>query len=332
MIDHDVIEFQNAPKSLVWEGDSLVDWVHGGNKYHLDGRFEHSGIGIGYKFDAAQVSPNGMYKVVYERLGTKGLVLKGAEIVREIDRSYYCAEVYEYPLAIVELTTGRTGIIHCPNSYRTIEIEDIETGEKVGFNESRESIDFFQSRFQVTSNGTYILSAGWHWHPFGDVKLYNLTEGLVDSSIFDSNGFELPINGEVCSARFISESKMLVSLTNEPSLDDEQEEEVGLLSSLQVGVIDLDTLRLEKKVTLKSETGDLIPIDEDKAWSLFEYPKIIDLNTGLTLCDCKQIQTGKQNSSIIHYLDFVPVYAYDPANRRLAVKTDQGISVLTYYE
>jgi len=64
MIDHDEIETKDIPKSLVWQGDSLVDWVHGGNVYHLDGRFEHSGLGLGYKFDDVRTSSNGIYNVI----------------------------------------------------------------------------------------------------------------------------------------------------------------------------------------------------------------------------------------------------------------------------
>ncbi|MDF1697944.1 MAG: hypothetical protein P1U56_19005 [Saprospiraceae bacterium] len=332
MLEHQQINTSTIPTTLVWDGDTLVDWVHGGNLYHLDGRFEHSGRGIGYKFDGVRVSPNGIYKVIFEKLGTKGLVLKESEIIREIDRSYYCAGVYEFPVCIFDLNDDTTCLVHCPNKYNELVIEEIETGKKVGHHLKRNPKDFFHSRLQVNQSNTFLISAGWFWHPYGDVRLYNLADSLVDNSNLDTYGIDLPIIGEVCSAQFISKTKLLVSLTNEPVLDDEITETEDVLFPLQIGIIDLKTLKLEKKVQLKEETGDLLPIDENTAWSLFDHPKIIDLNTGEVRYEFKELNTGKKDSPIIHYLDFLPTYAYDSLHRRLAVATKEGISILTYYE
>ena len=66
---------------LCWSPDGSV-------MYHTDsptGRID------AYRFDAACVSPSGGYAVIYERLGTKGLLLRDGVIVREIDRSFYHA-------------------------------------------------------------------------------------------------------------------------------------------------------------------------------------------------------------------------------------------------
>jgi len=230
------------------------------------------------------------------------------------------------------LDDGRTCLIHCPNRYDTLEIEEIETGKKIGQNIERDPADFFQSRLQISETGKFLISAGWFWHPFGDVQYYNLDECLIDNAKLDNTASNLPINGEVCSARFISNSKLLVSLTNEPALNDEIIETEDQLFPMQIGIINLDTLKLEKKAEITQDTGDLIPINEDQAWSLYNHPKIIDLNSGEILFEHKELNTGQQNSPIIHGLDFVPTYAYDSLNRRLAVATKKGISILTYYE
>jgi hypothetical protein len=62
-------------RSLCWDRDELVDWVDGGKRFHLNGSIEDSCVRYGYRFDAACVSPSGSYAVIYERLGTKALLL-----------------------------------------------------------------------------------------------------------------------------------------------------------------------------------------------------------------------------------------------------------------
>ena len=97
-------------RSLAFDGDSLVDWITG-HRYRLDGRREQFGVGVVWRFDAAVGS--GAVHVVHERFGTKGSLRRssgvqvspgfvplGVEELREIDRSYYFADVYRYPVAL----------------------------------------------------------------------------------------------------------------------------------------------------------------------------------------------------------------------------------------
>ncbi|TGU36522.1 hypothetical protein EN795_36765, partial [bacterium M00.F.Ca.ET.152.01.1.1] len=63
-------------KSLCWRGDELVDWVGGGRSFAADGTERDPSVNYAYRFDAATASPDGRYAVIYERLGTKGLLLR----------------------------------------------------------------------------------------------------------------------------------------------------------------------------------------------------------------------------------------------------------------
>ncbi len=81
--------------SLCWEGDQLVDFGGGIIRYSLNGEGKQRWSGYGYSFDGAVYSKYGSYAITYQRLGTKALILKDDQIVREINRSYYCADVYE---------------------------------------------------------------------------------------------------------------------------------------------------------------------------------------------------------------------------------------------
>jgi len=52
------------------------------------------------------------------RAGTKALLLEpGGKFIREVNRSYYHAEAYRYPLALFTLPDGRTGLVHCLEEY-----------------------------------------------------------------------------------------------------------------------------------------------------------------------------------------------------------------------
>jgi hypothetical protein len=82
-------------RSLCWRKDDLIDWVGGGRTFALDGTEQRASVRYAYRFDAATASRDGRFAVIYERLGTKGLVLKDGKILREIDRSFYQANAYE---------------------------------------------------------------------------------------------------------------------------------------------------------------------------------------------------------------------------------------------
>jgi len=93
-----------------------VDWASGGKRFRLDRTVVTPQRTSSYHFDAALVSPDAKYIALYERLGTKGLLLaKSGEILREINRSYYHA--HEYLPTFLMLPDGRTGIAHCPHDY-----------------------------------------------------------------------------------------------------------------------------------------------------------------------------------------------------------------------
>src|SRR6478672_12278045 len=120
-------------RSLAWAGDDLVDWI-GGRRIQLDGKVVSFGVGTIYRFDGS--AGLGDVAAVFETLGTKGRLMRwngqiaehnvvpiGFDELREIDRSYYHADVYDYPLCLLHLPDGRRAVVHCPRRYDTLEIE-----------------------------------------------------------------------------------------------------------------------------------------------------------------------------------------------------------------
>src|SRR5450432_304672 len=123
-------------RSLAWDGDTLVDWV-AGRRYPLHGPSEEFNVGSGYRFDAAVGL--GSLGVSFEALGTKGLLLRdngqrragnyvpmSVDIIREIDRSYYHADHYLFPVTLFEDAGGRPIVAHCPRGYNLLDLEDLD--------------------------------------------------------------------------------------------------------------------------------------------------------------------------------------------------------------
>ncbi len=327
MITRKTIEYENPPASLNWRENDLIDWVNGGNIYSLNGKFKHSGIAYNYKFDSAIQSDNGVYAVIYEKLGTKGLLLKNGEIIRELNRSFYQANVYEYPIAFLK-QGNEYSIVHCPEEYNRIEIENVETGLRITSNAEREPGDCFHSRFRVNDSNTKLINAGWVWHPVGILEIYDLQKAIIDNNRFDNPKSNLPINTEVCSAEFLNDNLVVISSSNEEPFDEEALNDKVNLNPKQLGLFSIKQNAFIKKVNTEIKLGIQIPIDENFVIDLYEHPKLIDLNSGEIIQIFEDINSGKQNSAIIHHINGIPPIAIDRLNKRIAIANGNKIELL----
>ncbi|CAM4301982.1 hypothetical protein NONI108955_19785 [Nocardia ninae] len=119
-------------KALVWTDEGLYDVAAGWRSIPLDGSSSSSRFsGYGAEFDAATASPRGDVVALVASTGDTGLLLRpDGELIREINRSDYCADAYRYPLALYALPDGRTGLVHCPEDYNRLEVEVAVSGER----------------------------------------------------------------------------------------------------------------------------------------------------------------------------------------------------------
>src|SRR5262249_4371873 len=147
-------------------------------------------------FDAATASPDGRFAVVYERLGTKGLLLHDGKILRELDRSFYHARAYEYPVTLFREPDGRLLLAQCPKLYCCIELEEVESGQSLTASAGRKPADFFHSRLAASPGGKRLLSAGWVWHPWSAVECFDVARALADPRHLD-HGDTLPYSKHV---------------------------------------------------------------------------------------------------------------------------------------
>jgi len=302
--------------SLCWEGNQLIDYGGGIIRYGLNGESKQRWIGYGNCFDGAINFRDGNYAIIYQRLGTKALILKDDQIVREIDRSYYCADVYEYPITIFKGSDGQVLIAHCPKKNNQLEIEEIETGQKL-YARDTESSDFFHSQLQVSSDARYLLSAGWVWHPFDVVGLYDLSAAKLTPSLLDKAQDSIPgvQADEISFASFLTPGRIVYA-------GQKESEEKNFL-----GVYDLATKQTISEVPLEQPGGILMPLG-DYVVSFFEHPKILEIATGKVICCWDDVDCGKRHGCIIHHLGHLPNLALDPQNNRFAVGDKERITVI----
>lgn len=309
-------------RSLVWEGETLVDWVDGGMRYGLDGRTEGRRVIYSYRFDAAVTSPGGEYVVIYEKVGTKGLLLRRGKIIREINRSFYHAEAYEYPVALFRLKDGREVMAHCPNECCQLDVEDLATGECLTSWKDRKPADFFHSRLVASPNGAYLASSGWFWHPWTMVKVYDLTLALGDLAHLDGPGLKIDDSWEEESTGvFFEDNRLVVALNTDDS------PEIGK----GVRIYDLAKSGPPAIVPHHVVIGTMMPVGTKHLVNFYKHPQLIELETGTIVREWPHIHSGGQTSSII-WDSKIPAIALDVPGKRCAIAGENGITVLQFKE
>ena len=309
-------------KSLAWMGDELVDVCGGFNKISAEtGEISIGSVYYAYRFDGVALSRDGSHAILYERFGTKAVLTKNGKFVREINRSFYHAHVYEYPIAIITQASGAAKIVHCPDDYNILQIEDFDTGNIVEWKES-EPEDFFHSRLQVSPNNRWLLSAGWIWHPLDAIEVYDLSTPTPKrySPFWGGNMNDIGL-WEVNNACFLNDSFLLLSGTGDQENEDASDE-------ISLVVFDLDEMQIKSRITLDTPTGPMFPIDAQHALAFYEHPRLINIPSGSVITEWPEVATDKTNSSISAHDSKVKI-AVDGLNRRFAVASDDSLIIVT---
>jgi len=330
----------DAVRSLCWQGDQLMDWTTG-LSYGQEGPLPSRKIAYGYRFNSAIASVSGRYTVLYERCGTKALLLDEGRVLRELNRSYYCAEVYEYPVQFGMLPDGIEILLHCPKDYNRLQIEEVATGHCLTERPAEPAIDFFHSRLAFNPSGTRILNAGWVWHPVDDLRVYQTAEVLANPSLLDgrgdldlwSSGILYGWEGEVVgilSAAFCGDDQLLLTTAPEiPGVDPEEERpsEAPTLIPGALARYDFNTRTFLSVVQTEEVVGTLYAVGTEYALGLYDHPKLIHIDSGRVVHRWADLSTGNQSSSILHNLP-LPPFAWDAKRHRFAVADENGITTV----
>ena len=280
-----------------------MDWVAGGVTYELDGTTSRARVNYGFPFDGAVTDISNKFCVIYQTLGTKALLLRDGDIVRELNRSFYCAESYQYPVCFLT-HAGRTLLVHCPVDYNRIEIEDAATGECLTERNGKPD-DFFHSRFQPSPNGVRVLSAGWIWHPRDVVEYFDVAEALESPDTLNTLKACSPTSAHVGLAEEVSATWLrddLVVLTggHEEEPDESGESsEAPRLRARGIASYDVASGAIRSSCVLSEPAGTVMRVDDSHVLSFYGYPKLVRLRDGVVVCSWPHISSGKQTSSII---------------------------------
>jgi hypothetical protein len=323
--------------SLCWRRDQLVDWVGGGRTFAADGTEQPATVRYAYRFDAATASPDGRFVVIYERLGTKGLLLRDGEILRELDRSYYQAGGYEYPVALFNDPDGRLLLAHCPGNYCRIELEEAETGRPLTALTDRKPSDFFHSRLAASPHGKRLLSAGWLWHPLSLVACFDVAQALADPHHLDErHGLSSSFNpglAQESSACWLDDDHIAVAASPAPEEESVEDNAGPHLRPRGLAVYDIINRTCLQAFQMDEPPGTILALGKRYVLSLYRHPKLVDLSTGKVIHVWSELQSGVQDGSIMLGLDGdanPPPMALDPARNRFAIVNRDTVTVIEF--
>lgn len=309
--------------TLLWDGDDLVD-VTSGVRIHKDGSISQRTHFSAYPFDRAIGLRDGdtLWSVAYANRHTKAILLKNGRVHRQLNRSFYFAHAYDYPIALARGPRGNILLIHCPADFDTLEIEDAETGSTYARKKIPEME--FHSRLAVSSNSRYLLDAGWFWHPVGGAWLCEFDE-LLCANDQTPQGHSFAFGAEIDSVAFLGESHVIVTSTDE--VINEKTPQSGL-GPRQLGVWSISTSSWCSRLDLSSPTGAIMPW-RDWVVSFYEFPRVIEISTGRIVHSWDKIYSGKQLGSIDLGDPPPPPMAIDPQRGRFAVQVPDGVAVVS---
>lgn len=297
-----------------------------GQRGRLDGSVSRRALNMTYRFDRAIGLRHGdvFWSIAYTNRATKAVLMKNGRVHRELNRSFYCAGSYDYPIAIAANRVGRVTVAHCPQDFDLLEIEDAESGGRLLKLKAKQHMEF-HSRLTMSADGRFLLDAGWFWHPVCGACVFDIdrrsdsSSEICDSVVFSSAKYEID------GAAFLDDTHVVVS-----SSPEEFGEDIGsdALRPKQLGIWSLVDRRWESKVDLTEPTGTIMPW---KKWivSFYDHPKLIELVTGRIVHRWDQVFSGKQVGPIDLGDPPPPPMAIDWQRGRFAVSDSKKITVVT---
>jgi hypothetical protein len=314
--------------TLDWHSNQVVDWSQAATCFALDGsKSQLQRYHFAYSFDSAISSDCQQYAFIYQRLGTKGLLLKNGEILREINRSYYQAESYEYPAAFYTAPNGEVFLIHCPKAYCQLDFEAVETGEIPTATSDRKPADIFHSRLRLSTDQKTLLTQSWVWQPWDVAEIYDINACFQTPTLLDQVCSFRDIQTEVCSADFIDNQHIILYSSDEDAFDDEEE---NLLPPQHFITYDIASKTYSTAIKTSEPCGNIYIISQYYAWDTYLYPKVIDLRTGEIVAKIADIDTSRQRSAIISHLEKLPQIAYNRTSQKLAILQGKDVEILTF--
>ncbi len=312
--------------TLLWDGDEVCD-ITSGQRGNLAGSVTPKEMNMTYRFDRAVGvrTHDAHWAAAYTNRGTKAVLMKNGSVHRELNRSFYCAESYDYPIVIGADPNGRAIVIHCPNKFDLLEMEDAETGRVLDSLTSKEME--FHSCLSLSPDGRFLADAGWFWHPWCGAVVFELTcasDGTFQFTKSTEPSTVFSAQNEVDSVAFLGNTHLVVSSASDYF---GQDPKPGDLEAKKLGVWSLADHKWESRVDLSEPVGMLMPWKE---WvvSFFGHPKLIEIATGRVVHRWDNIYSGNQLGPIDLGDPPPPPIAIDALQGRFAVADSKSVTIV----
>ncbi len=313
--------------TLIWDRDEVLD-ITSGQRGNLAGSLTSRVMNMTFRFDRAigVRSRDVHWAVAYTNRGTKAVLMKNGLMHRELNRSFYCAEAYDYPITIGADVAGEVVVVHCPNKFDLLEIEDAETGNVLDSLKSRDME--FHPRLNLSPDGRLLIDAGWFWHPWCGAVVFEIAQAGDGTLWFTKNtafSTAFSARNEIDSVAFLRNTHLVVS-----SVSDYlgEEPEPGSLCPKQLGIWSLADRTWESKADLGEPVGMMMPWKE-RVVSFYDHPKLIQLATGKIVHRWDKIYSGKQLGPIELGDPPPPPIAIDPLQGRFAVASSKTVTLIS---
>lgn len=270
---------------------------------------------------------HGDFTVVYPERGTSARVFEGDVLLREIPRAEYHAEDYDYPVAIGSVD-GRDVLVHCPQEYNRLEVDDLRTGERLTAGE-RALEDRFHSRLSISPDGRHLLVAGWVWHPYGIVQVFDLRRALDEPGHLDGDGLlsmSPCLDAEVASACWLDADRVAVA-TNEETLRDEDDDGVPDVDVQTLAVWSLSQARWTSVARTPEALGTIFARSGEEVLALHGHPRLLRVATGEVTAAWPEVEVPTRDGAFgVTHLE--SAVAAVNADGRMAVASGEEIVTL----
>ena len=302
-------------RSLCWDGDELVDWVGGGQRWTLAGRALPPVREPDTDFDDAVVLPGSPWAAIFQARGERGLILRDGKPWRELKRAEHVSGCFSYPIALFRLADGRAVVAHCPEDYCCLQIDDLETGETLAACPREHADDYFPAGLEVSPCGRWLLSgAGWVWHPVSCIRAYDLSAALRDPRTLGGVGVPFDGWGDYADACFLPDSRVLLSVTG--TCLDAAERASGTRFDHELAVIDLDHPDTAQRWDLGDWNGGVMAMGHRHTFTFHDHLRLVAIDGVREVRSWPHVTFGDG------------VFALDSARGRLAQARDGRITVL----
>ena len=241
------------------------------------------------------------------------------DVVREINRSYYHASDYLFPIALFNDVGGRPLLAHCPRGYNMIDLEDLD-GNCLTPRLEEGAADVFHSRLEASVDGRWLLSNGWVWHPWRVVCVFDVARALEQPKYLSTDGEKVDLGdawkGEVEAATFVGDR--LICATNE--------------NKSTLGLYDLNARRLDHLIELSEPAGTRLMALENDYVVLFDgHPRVLQLSSGAIVEQWEDLNggAGVDFPSVSMNRAEPPCLATDPLHGRFALGWPDRIVILS---